>query len=554
MAGLFESLSPLEKKLTSASMSLLDDHARQLEKFRHAEEIKRRKMMMDEDRRRLIEAKQQRDNSKIGNKKELLAQKQMRLQEQDLVRTEKVHLQNEHDRRTADHREKIFDLKDRALKHKLAEEERHMREGITANEAVKTHNTRLANQRREAKVEDLRNRVIEKHKANEQAPDRKEMLMVQEQQRLQEADAARRLRVERAQMEEEMRQVTKLREIEEKDANLRRHMEEEERSLSHMKAIQAAEKAAALERLVWQRTELEEYKRQRIEAKIMADKQKIINKEDRISNEKGRLQLQDSIRSTTTMKAKQDEEERKVRLIRELEEKDAALKAQMMAEATELQRRQKEQDVINKVHQLRIETRRKDLENLKRARTEAKLEADNTKEENKKELLELEKQRLNIVNMVTSMKVEKANLEYAAKTNVKVKRMEEEDRRMTEIKALRSAEMKKSELFKVRMKLELESQTLKLQDMHLQRSKSELPMRMEAEARLRGGYVDYGEGAYTSPSSPTSPYASPSLNKQTSLQEPGVRPLRSVSSARPNRGIFRMTFDVLRGRKSPAEI
>lgn len=66
--------------------------------------------------------------------------------------------------------------------------------------AVKTHNTRLTNQRREAKVEDLRNRVIEKHKANEQAQDRKEMLMVQEQQRLQEADAARRLRVERAQV------------------------------------------------------------------------------------------------------------------------------------------------------------------------------------------------------------------------------------------------------------------------------------------------------------------------------------------------------------------
>jgi hypothetical protein len=57
-----------------------------------------------------------------------------RLQEQDLVRTEKVHLQNEHDRRTADHREKFFELKDRALKHKLEEEERHMREGITANE------------------------------------------------------------------------------------------------------------------------------------------------------------------------------------------------------------------------------------------------------------------------------------------------------------------------------------------------------------------------------------------------------------------------------------
>jgi hypothetical protein len=35
-------------------------------------------MMMDEDRRRLIEAKQQRNNSKIGNKKELLAQKRMR--------------------------------------------------------------------------------------------------------------------------------------------------------------------------------------------------------------------------------------------------------------------------------------------------------------------------------------------------------------------------------------------------------------------------------------------------------------------------------------------
>jgi hypothetical protein len=59
-----------------------------------------------------------------------------------------------------------------------------------------------------------------------------------------------------------------------------------------------------------------------------------------------------------------------------------------------------------------IETRRTELENLKRERTEAKLEADNTKSENKKELLEMEKQRLNIANMVTAMKVINRSKDY----------------------------------------------------------------------------------------------------------------------------------------------
>ena len=222
---------------------------------------------MEEDRRRQIEMKHHADKTKIDRKKNILADKSFRAHQRDVVRAEKVAMQNEHDRLQSDYKAREIAEQDRLLKQKLDEEERRLKQEIATSEAIRAHNMALAEQRRQQKEEEVRARVLAKHKADEQKLINKQWNLTAEQQRLHDDDAVRRSRVERAHLEEELRQTRKLEEIEAKDAALRAHLEEEQRSLKHMRAVQAAERAVATERLERQRAQLEELKRQKSEVR-----------------------------------------------------------------------------------------------------------------------------------------------------------------------------------------------------------------------------------------------------------------------------------------------
>uniref|UniRef100_A0A7S0RID6 Uncharacterized protein n=1 Tax=Pyramimonas obovata TaxID=1411642 RepID=A0A7S0RID6_9CHLO len=530
-------------------MPLLDEHARQLEKFRRAEEVKQRRMAMEEERRRQIEMKHHGDKVKIDRKQSLLADKSFRAHQRDVIRAEKVALQNEHDKLTSDFKAREIAEQDRQLENKLQEEQRRLKKEIATNEAIRAHNMALAEKRRLKMEEEMRQRVLAKHKADEQKLVNKALHLSAEQQRLHDADAARCARVERAQLEEELRVVRKVEELEAKDAALRAHMEEEQRLLKHMQAVQAAERASAQARLERQRQQLEEFKRQKTEAKLKADEQKLLNKQHRLRMEKERLRQQDAERQATTMKAMLEEEERKLRLLAEIESKDAALQAQMQAEAAEQKALQKESDAAHKRHQQAIEARRKDLERLKRERTEAKLDADKVKEVNKRELLELEKQRLNLANSIKEMKVDKANTEFKQRKDEEARRVDEEDRRDKELKALKAMEKRKSDLFKVRMKQELEQQTTRLKELHQWNAKSELPQRLEAEGgRARRNSYGRSVAGSVAGSVRSTPNASPTrrIRPATASGTPGGKQRYPAPGRQPSFA----TNDTLSARKN----
>jgi hypothetical protein len=157
---------------------------------------------------------------------------------------------------------------------------------------------------REAQIEALRVKVEAKHNADRKKLLNKANQLTAEKQRLKAEDDARRMRVERANLEEEMRASSLLKQIEERDAVLKAAAEKEAKARKAQIEAADAAKRAAIKSAQEKSRQLDEEKAARVEAKHEADRQKLVNKAQHLAAEKQRLLQQDSDRAKRTLQVR----------------------------------------------------------------------------------------------------------------------------------------------------------------------------------------------------------------------------------------------------------
>jgi len=500
-------LHELRPDNVSTNSPLLDAHAKEIERFRRTQEAKQRRLQMEEERRRKIEAKHSVDKTKINNKHFMIEQEKKRLASVDEVRKLKVDHSNVSHKIKSEEKLNSIQHADEMMRMKATSDKQRRAEEIARLEAEKRERQVEYELRRTTMEEQRRQRIEAKQAQDAGKAESKNQLLEAQRDRLRMEDSVWKQRVERANLEEEMRVARKIRELEMKDQALSMQLSADEEHTKHMTAMAERERAEHMQQVQARGAELEELKRMRAEAKLAANATKAENKQTLLRMQRERLKQQDAERQSRTEQAMKDEEVRRAVKLKEIEQKDAALRAQMKAEAEAFRTKQAANERARAQHMKQTEVKRRQLADHKRYVTEAKLADHHIKDENKQAILEMEKQRLRAEDEARQLKVERANMEVEMKAAQKHAQIMEQQKRDALRKKQEEDAKKKSAMIKAQVEKHYAQQTNQVVKEKVARAKAELPERLEA--RSRGTMVVGDAYSVTGTSRRQSPHGSP---------------------------------------------